>query len=104
MRKVPGTAPLLGSGRMATDDERRVTEREFPRRTIARVDFDGELHDFQILDESDGGLGIYASSRDRFFSNSVVLVTVEADESRHATVRYISAHPNGGFQIGLKWV
>ena len=88
---------------MATDDERRNSEREFPRRNIARVDFDGTLHDFQILDESEGGLGIYASSRDRFKSDSVVSVTVEADESRTATVRYISPHPNGGFQVGLQW-
>ena len=89
---------------MPTDDERRNSERAFPRRTIAHINFDGELSDFQILDESDGGLGIYASSRERFISGTVVWVTVEADESRPATVRYISAHPNGGYQVGLQWV
>jgi hypothetical protein len=89
---------------MKTDDERRQFERAFPRRTTARVEINGLLHDFQILDESDGGIGLYSGMGEQFLQDSVVLVTVATDEARQAIVRYISHHPNGGYQVGLQWV
>jgi len=85
-------------------DDRRQSEREFPRRTIARIELDGTTQEFQILDESEGGLGVYASTREQFQPNTIVAVAVEADDTRSATVRYVFPHPNGGYQVGLKWV
>lgn len=85
-------------------DDRRQSEREFPRRTMARIEMEGTTQEFQILDESEGGLGVYVSTREEFLPNTIVAVSVEADDKRSAVVRYVFPHPNGGYQVGLKWV
>jgi hypothetical protein len=83
--------------------ERRTSEREFPRRTTAVVAFERCHLEFQILDESAGGLGIFAPDRQPFNTGKVFPVSVGDDPPRDAEVRYIASLAHGGFHVGLRW-
>lgn len=84
-------------------DERRHFDRVFPRRTSLTVGVDGKHLELQILNESDGGVGLFSASDGVLSVGSKVEVRQGAEHSRQAVVRYIHPHPNGGYQIGLMW-
>lgn len=88
---------------VATGADRRTSEREFPRRTAVRVMLEGTWREFQVLDESEGGLGIFASDKVGLDRGSFVDVDCEFVGHRRAEIRYIAPHQRGGFHIGLMW-
>ncbi|MBY0587832.1 hypothetical protein K2X85_11690 [bacterium] len=88
---------------IATGANRRTAEREFPRRTSVRLFLGDGWREFQVLDESDGGLGIFAGSCEGLLKGSFVLVFCEVLGERKAEIRYAAPHPRGGFHIGLMW-
>ncbi len=88
---------------IATGADRRTSEREFPRRTSVRLLLSGTWREFQVLDESEGGLGIFSGSTDELQKGSIVDAYCEFAGQRRAAIRYIAPHPRGGFHVGLMW-
>lgn len=82
---------------------RRIHEREFPRRTSVQLFLGNAWREFQVLDESDGGLGIFSGTCDELERGRIVTVQCETRGSRQAEVRYLAPHPRGGFHVGIMW-
>lgn len=87
----------------STTLNRRVFEREFPRRRTATIEAERFQLEVQMLDESDGGVGVYSSQRVELVAGLFVSVYIDGQPARTAEVRYVHPHSHGGFHIGLKW-
>lgn len=95
--------PQDNQAAMSLESDRRTAERAFPRRRTAGLEVNGERYDLQLLDESDGGLGVYCGTQLGLTNRSTVLVHVDGQEPRRAEVRYVRPHSHGGYHIGLMW-
>jgi hypothetical protein len=100
---VPMNLERLPHETAASLANRRSSEREFPRRTSVRIWIDPLWREFQVLDESEGGLGIFSGTEEGLVRGEFVRVICEITGPREAEIRYVAPHPNGGFSVGLKW-
>ena len=86
-----------------TNSDKRQSEREFPRRVTAQVSCRNTVREFQILDESSGGLGLFSPDDESLREGDAVAVTIAGCPPRDAVVCYVRAHAHGGYHIGLQW-
>jgi hypothetical protein len=84
--------------------DQRHEERDYPRRAAARLLVAEHEHPFQILDESEGGLGLYSADSSGLTVGGAVVVRIAERPDRKGIVRYIHSLPFGGFQIGVMFL
>lgn len=97
------TDALSSGASPSLECDRRTAERAFPRRRTAALEVQGERFELQLLDESEGGLGLYCGSRLELANGDIVFVHVDGQNPRSAEVRYVRPLSNGGFHVGLQW-
>lgn len=85
-------------------DDRRSSDRDFSARSVATIISNDQSIVCQILDESNGGLGLFVSNQPPFTQADTVMVHITGRQARSAEVRYVRPHHRGGFQIGLHWI
>lgn len=83
--------------------ERRTYDREYPRRLVAKVETANGQWSLRILDESAGGIGLFASGPVPLFADQDAVVTIEGQAPRKGSVCYVRPFPSGGYQVGIVW-
>lgn len=88
---------------IASEYDRRGFQRDFAVRRIAVLEHRETRHEAQILDESEGGLGVFVGQRSGLAEGFRVQVQIDGDPNRTAEIRYVHPLPHGGFHVGLMW-
>ena len=88
---------------IAGEFDRRSRRRDFAVRRIAFLELRETRLEAQILDESEGGLGVFVGRRSGLSEGLRIQVHLDGDPTRTAEIRYVHTMPHGGFHVGLMW-
>lgn len=84
-------------------NEKRKQPREFPRRATAMLRSRLDQKSFRLLDESEGGIGLFGGEVGMLAVGQAVEVTLSDGTSKHGVITHLRTHERGGFHVGISW-